>query len=122
DAKIPGSGDGTLLRVSSDAGAQVVRSGVSASTVPNMVIGDGALISGISITLDSTYGTDLSPTAILIGQTVSLNSGQISIALDGSSPVTPGLVLAGNSLQTLQSTQSLSLLSYSSLDIYGFGS
>ncbi|MCE9520204.1 MAG: filamentous hemagglutinin N-terminal domain-containing protein, partial [Verrucomicrobia bacterium] len=121
DASIPGSGDGTLLRVSADVSAQTIRSGVSASSVPNMIIGAGVQISGASLTLDSTYGTSLDPTAVLTGQAISLNSGQISLALDGSSPATAGLVLAGTALQSLQSAQSLSLLSYTSLDIYGFG-
>lgn len=121
-ASVPGSGDGTLLRVSSDASASVVRYGVSGSTIPNMVIGDNALISGTSLILDSTYGTSLSSTAVLRGEAVSLNSGQISISLDGTIPATAGLVLSGVSLQSLQSARSLSLLSYSSLDIYGTGS
>jgi filamentous hemagglutinin len=118
-----GSGDGLLVRVSSDPNAQVIRSGVSASNVPQMTIGAGVLLSGASVTLDSTYGTSLSPTASLLGQTVNLNSGQISLALNNPGVLQPtaGLVLAGAALANLQSATSLNFLSYSSLDIYGTG-
>lgn len=117
-------GDGTLLRVSSDANANIVRTNVASSTQPHMVIGAGASISGASITLDSTYATFLDPTATLSGNTINLNSGQISLSLDNPGLLQPtvGLILSGAALQSLQSAQSLSLLSYSSIDIYGTGS
>ncbi len=118
-----GSGNGLLVRLSSDPNAQVVRSGVTGSTVPQMTVGAGVILSGPSVTLDSTYGTNLSPTASLLGQTVNLNSGQISLALNnpGALQPTAGLVLAGAALANLQSASSLNFLSYSSLDIYGTG-
>ena len=123
NATTPGSGDGLLLRVSSDASARTVRAGVSNSTLPAMIIGDGARLSGASLTLDSTAATSLSSNAILQGDTISLNSGQISVLLDipGTPPATTGLVLGGTVLDGLRSTQRLSLLSYSSIDFYGTG-
>jgi filamentous hemagglutinin family protein len=124
-ATVAGSGDGAVLRVSSDPAAQVIRSGVDSSTIPSLVVGAGARITGISLLLDSTYGTDLDPTAILSGQSVSLGSGQISVQLTnpGALQLTTGLVLSNTALQTLlTTTQNLSLLSYSSIDFYGTGS
>ncbi len=123
DSTVAGSGDGVLLRVSSDATGSIQRSGVSVSTVPSMVIGAGASISGGSLTLDSTYATSLDPTANLNAAAIYLNSGQISLALDNPGTLQPtvGLVLAGNALHDLQAAQILSLLSYSSIDIYGTG-
>lgn len=120
---VAGSGDGLLVRVSSDPSAQVARQSVSSSTTPRMIVNDRAIVSGGSVTLDSTYGTSLNPTAQLLGQTINLNSGQISLLLDdpGVQQPTDGLVLAGAALQSLQSAKELSLLSYSSLDIYGHG-
>ncbi|MEO6052642.1 MAG: hypothetical protein ABIP97_01385, partial [Chthoniobacterales bacterium] len=117
------TGDGALLRVSSDENAKIIRSGVTTSTIATMVIGAGAEISGGSVILDSSYATSLSPTAILKAKSISLNSGQISMQLNnpGTVPVIPGLMLSGSVLQALQSVQSLSLLSYSSIDIYGSG-
>lgn len=123
DAKVAGSGAGTLLRVSSDPSARIVRSGLGTSTVPKMTIGEGAQISGASITLDSTYATSLDPSAILTGRSIALNSGQISIQFDnpGALQPTTGLVLAGDTLKGLESSKALSLLSYTSLDLYGSG-
>jgi filamentous hemagglutinin family protein len=119
-----GSGDGALLRVSSNAAAQLIRSGVDSSALPSMSIGAGALVSGVSVTLDSTHATILDPTATLGGQSINLGSGQISLQLSnpGSLLPTSGLVLSSGALQTLQSAAtSLSFLSYSSLDLYGSG-
>ena len=132
DSSIPGSGNGTLLRVTSDPTAQIVRSGVSFASGPSMIIGilgvpgqEPVHITGLGVTLDSTYATWLDPSAIVSGQAVNLNSGQVSLQLNSAVPVTQnsigGLVLSGTALQTLQSTQSLSLLSYSAIDIYGDG-
>ncbi len=122
------SGNGTLLRVSSDPSASIVRSGVTASTTPNMTISQGAktgnTAAGGSVTLDSTNKTSLDPTATLSGSTINLDSGQISLQLanPGSLQPTAGLVLSSDALQTLEnSATSLSLLSYSSIDFYGSG-
>jgi filamentous hemagglutinin family protein len=123
NAAAPGSGDGVLLRVSDDPGGEVVRTGVTASLAPNLVIKAGASVSGRALLLDSTAGTTLDPNAHLDGDFIALNSGRISIVLDNSVPLqpNPGLVLAGDALRGLQSALSLSLLSYSTMDIYGTG-
>ncbi len=120
---VAGSGNGVLLRVSADPLAQIARMGVTSSDVPHEVIGVNALISGVSVTLDSTSATSLDPRAVLSASAVNLGSGQISIQLpNGSVPQgTSGLILAGVALQNLQSINALSLLSYSSIDIYGTG-
>ncbi len=117
-------GDGSLVRVTSSSSAPTIRSGVVGSAAPNLVIANGAAIKGQSVILDSTYGTSLSPGASISAQNLSLNSGQITIALNGagSLPSTTGLVLQNSTLQSIQATaSSLSLLSYSSIDIYGTG-
>jgi hypothetical protein len=120
---VAGSGNGVLLRVSADPLAQIARIAVTSSNIPHQVIGANALISGGRVTLDSTFETSLDSTAILSGSAVNLDSGQISIQLpNGSVPQgTSGLILAGVALQNLQSINALSLLSYSSIDIYGTG-
>jgi len=123
-APIPLSlGDGAMVRVSSDANAQSTRQNVASSSLPNLTVGAGVRLSGGSITLDSTSGTSLDSSAILDASSIALNSGQVSIQLDPAQAVnaTTGLVLSGTALQSLSSSQSLSLLSYSTLDIYGGG-
>jgi hypothetical protein len=73
--------------------------------------------------LDSTSATTLDPAALLLGQSINLSSGQISVQLTnpGALQPTTGLVLGGAVLTSLQNTAALSLLSYSSLDFYGTG-
>ncbi|HEY0340736.1 MAG TPA: hypothetical protein VGC34_08030, partial [Steroidobacteraceae bacterium] len=117
-----GSGDGALIRVSSDSSAAIVRNGVTASTSgPDLTIGAGASITGAGLILDSTSASTLDPSANLSGETVSIDSGQINLVLDNSEPAA-GLVLSSSVLAGLQgSVQALSLLSYSSIDIYGSG-
>ncbi len=131
---VAGSGNGALLRVSSDSSAQIQRSGADQSTVVSMMIADGAKLGTAaqgSVILDSTNATTLSPLATIAAAAVSLNSGQVSIQFPGAGDLriqpgtkkpTTGLVLTGTSLDALQKTgASLSLLSYSSLDFYGTG-
>lgn len=129
DAAVAGSGNGTMLRVSSDPNAQIFRNSVTvpadfpSQIVPKMTIGAGATVSGQSIILDSTYATSLDASASILGSAISLNSGRISIQLDNPGALNPtvGLVLSGSALAGLQNAQSLSLLSYTTLDIYGTG-
>ncbi len=119
----PGSGNGVLLRVTGDPAAQVVRSGVSTADGPVLTIAAGARLSGASVTLDSTSATNLNAAATIAGTSLALGSGKISLQLAnaGQLPADSGLVLSSATLQTFQSAQSLSLLSYSTIDIYGTG-
>lgn len=116
-------GNGALVRVSGVAAAQTARTGVTTSALPQLSIGAGVQISGPGITLDSTNATALDPTASFTGQALNLNSGRVSIQLDNPGALQPdaGLVLGGTILTNLQASTALSLLSYSSIDIYGTG-
>ena len=129
-ASSAGSGNGLLLRVS-DQDAAIVRSGVSTQaaqaalpTPPAMIVGSGVTVSGSAITLDSTFSTSFDSSARLLGKSIGLNSGQIALAFDnpGAVPSIAGLVLSGAALNSLRDAEKLSLLSYSSLDLYGSGS
>ena len=120
-----GSGDGTLVRVSSDATATTSRVSVDSGTAPDIQIDAGSVLTGNSLTVDSTSATQLSSQAMLTGRTaVNLDSGQVSFELSnpGTLQPTTGLVLSNQALTSLlATTQSLSILSYSSLDFYGNG-
>lgn len=123
-ATITGSGNGVLLRLSADAAAQISRAGVSTAAGPSLTIGAGASLTGAGVILDSTRATSLDSAAVVRGTAVALNSGRISLQLTNPGALQPaaGLVLSGAALQNLQaSAQNLSLLSYSSLDLYGTG-
>ncbi|MEI9896967.1 MAG: hypothetical protein WDN28_24685 [Chthoniobacter sp.] len=106
--------------MSSDPNADIVRAGVPSDAKAKLTVGNGATLSGTRIILDSSHATSLSPRAHLLGDYVALNSGQISLRLDEGAPLQPteGLVLAGRALKDLQGVEALSLLSYSSIDIY----
>lgn len=120
-----GSGDGVLVRVSGNVTGTVSRLGVGTSATPELVVNAGTELHGGSIFLDSTHATRLDSAARVDGQAVSLSSGQISIQLTNPGLLNPtaGLVLSGDALASLQaSANSLALLSYSSMDVYGTGS
>ncbi len=117
------TGNGAAVRVSGVAAAQTSRTGVTASAVPQININAGAVVSGRSITLDSTSATNLNPAALLTAQAVNLSSGRLSLLLDnpGALQANAGMIISDAILGSLQSAGSLSLLSYSSFDIYGTG-
>jgi filamentous hemagglutinin len=121
------NGDGVLLRLSSDPSAQVVQSNVTtANTVPTLTVGADVVLGGGAVTgsliLDSTSNMSIDPTAALSSQAVTLENNGISIELAQPSAAPSGLVLSGAALENLLgSSQSLSLVSYSSLDIYSSG-
>ena len=129
NASVAGSGDGVLLRVTGDPNATFTRLGVNtADTTPNLTIGAGASISGVAVTLDSTSGVTIDPSAQLDqgvkGKALTLSSGTISLQVDPNVSVAsaPGLVLGSTALQSLEtSVDSLSLSSYSSINLYGAG-
>jgi len=124
NSNLAGSGNGVLLRVSADPAATISRSGVDSSTQSALKIGAGVQLVGPNVIADSTGETTIDPGAILSGTSVSIASGQISLALTdpGNLQSVGGLVLSGTALKSLQSdAQALTLLSYSSIDTYGTG-
>ena len=115
---------GALVRVSANASGGISRTAIGAAGVAQLAVHPGVLLAGGNIVLDSTAGTDLSESARLIADGVSLNSGQISIRLEHPGILNPttGLVLAGDAFTSLQSSaKRLALLSYSTIDVYGTG-
>jgi hypothetical protein len=120
----PGSGNGTMVRVSGSENSTITRTGVTPGIGTILTLGANTKLTGGSLILDSTAATNLDPTAILSGKSVFLSSGEISIALTNPGTLNPttGLILSGDSLASLQTTaRSLALRSYSNLNIYGTG-
>jgi filamentous hemagglutinin family protein len=122
------SGSGTLVRVSSDPGAALLRSNVTDSPAAVLTIGAGARFAGTSVTLDSTFGSAFDPGAVIDAGSLTLGSGQISVVLSApaaglaGSVVNPHLTLAGQLLQDVQAVNALTLRSYRTIDFYGSGS
>ncbi|HEX2750739.1 MAG TPA: hypothetical protein VHM91_22230, partial [Verrucomicrobiales bacterium] len=100
NAAVPGSGNGTMLRLSGDPAAGVVRNGITNASGPVLTIGANAGLTGTSLTLDSTAALTLDPAANLLSNAISINSGRISLALDNPGTLQPnsGLVLSGGAL------------------------
>jgi filamentous hemagglutinin len=127
NSTVAGSGDGTLLRVSSDLSASIARSSVTPFNGAAVTIGANAMLAGTSIILDSTGTTRIESTD-LSGSAINLDSGRISLQFSsttsGPQPVAGSLVLSGallNKLENSGALASLSLLSYTSIDIYNSG-
>lgn len=130
DSTIPGDGNGLLLRVGA-TDAVVVRSSVGSQSSqsslpapPTLSIASGASISGPAVTLDSTYQTSIAADSLVRGDSLSLSSGRVALEIGTSGTVPPssGLLLSGTALRELQAANSLTIQSYSSLDLYGGGS
>jgi hypothetical protein len=125
DEAVAGSGDGALVRVSGSPNrGSITRRGVSSSVVPFLGIGASSILEGGGVTIDSTYATDLASSARITATRAALNSGQISLRLNapGNLNATQGLVLSGTALTSIQqSARRISLLSYSTIDLYGTG-
>lgn len=124
------SGDGAYAGFSTSPTASIQRTGATPASAPKLSIGAGARLSGLVMMLDSSSGFDLSPSAILSGESYNFGAGQVALLLNGptplvgqTTPATTQLTLSGSVLQSLQSARSLDLVSYqSSIDIYGPGS
>jgi filamentous hemagglutinin len=127
-------GNGSLLRVSSDSSAQILRQNVVAGDTTSVLsIGAGATIldangsAAGALILDSTGSVKIDPSTtappVLMGKSVTLDSSLINLELGTPATApTSGLVITAPQLASLlSSTQSLSLLSYSSIAIYGSG-
>ncbi len=132
------AGNGSLLRMSSDSGARITRQGVSTPDGSSVLaIGSGVKITNAqgggavgalildttgSVTFDTRGGATL---PVIAADALSVDSGLINIEVGNTAPASPptsGLVIDGPLLQSLlSSTQSLSLLSYSSIDLFGSG-
>jgi filamentous hemagglutinin family protein len=128
-------GNGSVLRVSSDPKAQISRQNVIAGDTTSVLsIGAGVSILNANGTaagaliLDSTNLIQISQStsapAVLMSKSLTLDSSLINLELGTPATApTSGLVITAPQLDSLlSSTQSLSLLSYSSIAIYGSGS
>ncbi len=114
------TGDGALLRISSDQNTSLTRSGSDDTAVSGYTIGAGVKLSGASITLDSSGNASISSSALLDGQVINLSAGTIALNFDGTTE-SGALNLSGNALKSLSTAQALSLLSYNSIDFHGSG-
>ena len=119
------AGDGSLLRVSGDSSASITRTGATSSSAPSLSIGDNARITGKGVILDSTNASLIAPSLNLSASALTLGSGQISVLFEpqptglAGSVVNNHLTLQGDFLSNAFASNSLTLQSYSTIDLYG---
>lgn len=113
------SGDGALLRVSSDAAASSVRTG-AVRAAGDLVIGPAAQLSGHSITAEATHATTIASSAVMAADSITLGANRI--AAGDALPAQVGattLVLTPALAAQLASSQTLTLRAFDGLDLYG---
>ena len=120
DEQISVSGDGVLIRVSSDQQAGTTRSGSDTTAIAGITLASGATLSGASLTLDSSENLSIDPNALLDSGTLNLDAGKIAINFNGSIE-SGALNLSGKVLDNLDAVNKLNLTSYSSIDFNGSG-
>jgi hypothetical protein len=126
-------GDGALVRVSAAEKAGITRFNRSDDSTAFLSLGEGVLLKGRSILVDSSGKAAIAPDSILRGVSdsqgsataadINLNAGRIVLSFL-EAPITDdsSLILSGRTLSTLQDASRLSLTSYSTIDLHGAAS
>jgi len=125
--KIVVDGDGTLVVVSPDE-LSISRPSPQGTNSASLQIGADTLLSGSSVVLDSTRSSVIDPSLKIESRNLELGAGQISLVfntpaggLTGSAFPTH-LVLEGQFLRDALEAETLTLRSYSSIDLYSSAS
>ena len=123
------NGDGALLRVSSDPLAAQNRYAVPSGSSALLQIGQNVMLNGKALILDSAGQLFIDPSSQLNSQGIAIAASSVAMVLDSApSPSLSGdlatydsssLVIQGGVLESLQRASSLSIASYSTLDLYG---
>jgi filamentous hemagglutinin family protein len=123
------NGEGVLVRVSGDAAATETRSSISANSLATISLGQNVILRGNSVVMDASGDASINPTAQFKAKSLSLSAGSIALVLDPqpsqgllndlASYDSAATILEGAVLQSAQNASSLSLTSYSTLDLYG---
>ena len=114
------SGEGVILRLSSDPLTSVTRV-VPQGNVAGLgfiAIGNQANLSGGSVTIDCSGSGIISPTSTLSKGAINLTAAEILLG-DQNSRVPSALNISGTTLQAISSAGQLLLHSYSSIDFNG---
>jgi filamentous hemagglutinin len=120
---VAGSGNGSIVRVSGNSNAKLIRRSVSTGNSASLTVEGNVTLAGDSVTVDSSARNVIDSSANITTKNINLGSERISLLLDPSiSPaVNAGLVLSSATLSTLAQSDAVSLTSYSSLDFLGSG-
>ena len=114
-------GDGALLRVSGDKAINIARNNTDRNR-GDLTIASGANVQGSgAVQLDATRNLNVAGTlGVGTGSALTVSAGRVSLGSPtGGAQVTDGLWLTQDQLAPLQQASSLTLKSYSTLDLYG---
>jgi len=120
--QVPGaflvSGDGALLVASAGPQAAVLRTEIPAQPQAQLIVGSGATVSAAgSVLLDATENTSIAPEAALSTPALSVDASAISL---GNAPAgTLGFLLTPALLSQLAGVTDLTLVSGSTINLYG---
>ena len=113
------SGDGALLRVSTDASAASVRTGAQ-GVAGTLDIGAGAVLRGGSITAEGTLTNAIAGDATLSAQAITLGAGHMAVGnVDANTAGSGTLVLTPTLVSQVSGARSLTLRSATGLDLVG---
>jgi filamentous hemagglutinin family protein len=113
------TGDGALLRVSSDPSAVVTRTGALGQNGA-LSIGSGVALSGGAITADGTLTNTIAGDAKLAAQAITLGAGHVAVGqVDQSLLGADTLALTPTLAAQVAGAQSLTLRSATGIDLYG---
>jgi filamentous hemagglutinin family protein len=115
------TGNGALLRVSTDPLARDTRTGSDQNPITGIVLSSGNRLSGVSITLDSSSTASFDPSTVFDAKSINLSAGEIDLVFNGGSGNSGATVLSGTSLGALATASALNLTSYSSINFFGNG-
>ena len=112
------SGNGSIIRVSSDKNAIVTRNGSDWTDLQGVVINQGSLLSGASVTIDSSKESFIESSTLINAGEVNLAAGRIALDF-ANSPNYSALDLSGNLLSNLCRGGDLNLFSHSTILMNG---
>lgn len=114
------TGNGALLRVSSDSTARSTRTGADGTGTGTLTIGAGAQLSAGALTAEGTSATRIADSATIGATSFTLGAGKIAVGqVDQKTAGANTLVLNPALLQQVSGVANLTLRSFNGLDAYG---
>jgi len=116
------TGDGAILRVSSDSSVSVLQSGSSQNVIGGLVIGADNRILGQGVVLSTSLGGTIDSSATISAKSTTLSAGYLNLDFAGGVSDSSGIALSGNVLNAIFSSHAVNLNSLSTITLSGEGS
>lgn len=116
------TGDGAILRVSSDSSVSLLQSGTDQNVIGGLVIGADSRLVGQGVVFSTSLGGTIDPSVTISSGTTAFSAGRLNLDFTGGVSDSSGIVLGGNALNTIFSSGIVNLNSFSTINISGEGS